>query len=109
MMMMMADDDDDDGESADDESHALDRPRVRGPAMCVHGTVGLPRLFTYRGFACAVAGRKEMLEMLEFCARHKIGASIVKRPMAEVNEAVADLHEKNVPYRFVLTNEEVAA
>ena len=27
-------------------------------------------------------GRKEIVEMLEFCARHKIGASIVKRPMS---------------------------
>jgi len=49
-------------------------------------------------------GRKEILEMLEFCARHKIGASIVERPMEEVNEAISDLHTKNVPYRFVLTN-----
>uniref|UniRef100_A0A6U7HBT6 Alcohol dehydrogenase-like C-terminal domain-containing protein n=1 Tax=Haptolina brevifila TaxID=156173 RepID=A0A6U7HBT6_9EUKA len=52
-------------------------------------------------------GRKEMLEMLEFCARHKIGASIVKRPMKEINEAISELHTKNVPYRFVMTNEDI--
>merc|ERR1719178_100102 len=45
-------------------------------------------------------GRKEMLEMLEFCARHKIGASVVERPMSEINEALEDLHSKHVPYRF---------
>jgi len=52
-------------------------------------------------------GRKEILEMLEFCARHKIGASVVKRPMDQINETVHDLHTKNVPYRFVMTNEDV--
>ena len=49
-------------------------------------------------------GRKEMLEMLEFCARHRIGANVRTRPMSEINDALRELHEKNVPCRFVLTN-----
>lgn len=27
-------------------------------------------------------GRKEMMEMLQYCARHKIGATVVERPMS---------------------------
>ena len=49
-------------------------------------------------------GRKEMLEMLEFCARHRIGANVRTRPMSEINDALRELHEQNVPCRFVLTN-----
>ena len=33
-------------------------------------------------------GRKEMLEMLEFCARHRIGANVRTRPMSEINDAL---------------------
>jgi len=48
-------------------------------------------------------GRKEMVEMLEFCARKNIGATVVTRPMAEINEALADLESSKGAHRFVLT------
>jgi len=49
-------------------------------------------------------GRKEMLEMLEFCARHKIGATVKERPMSEINEALQDLEKMKGSFRYVLTN-----
>ena len=50
-------------------------------------------------------GRKEVMEMLDFCARHKIGAPVTTRPMSEVNEAMKDLHENKFGGRYVLTND----
>ena len=43
------------------------------------------------------------VEMLEFCARKNIGATVVTRPMAEINEALADLESSKGAHRFVLT------
>ena len=40
----------------------------------------------------------------QFCARHKIGANVKEVPMENVNDALAELHNKQVPFRFVLTN-----
>ena len=48
-------------------------------------------------------GRKEMVEMLEFCARNKIGARVVERPLAKVNEVLAELESSKGAQRFVLT------
>ena len=47
-------------------------------------------------------GRKEMVEMLEFCARNKIGARVVERPLAKVNEVLAEL-ESSKGRALVLT------
>jgi len=49
-------------------------------------------------------GRKEMLEMLDFCAEHDIGANVITRPMTEVNECLAELETLKHAARFVLTN-----
>jgi len=48
-------------------------------------------------------GRKEIDQMLEFCAKHDIGASVVTRPMSEVNECLAELESAKHAKRFVLT------
>mmetsp|Transcript_46262 Transcript_46262/g.128586 ORF Transcript_46262/g.128586 Transcript_46262/m.128586 type:complete len:361 (-) Transcript_46262:195-1277(-) len=90
---------------------ALLRPRgtMCFVGMCPPITVDVFTMgFTMHNITTSnTGGRKEILEMLEFCARHKIGASIVQRPMAEINETISDLHTKNVPYRFVMTNEDI--
>jgi thioester reductase-like protein len=49
-------------------------------------------------------GRKEMEQMLAFCAEHGIGADVVTRPMSEVNQCLADLESGQHAVRFVLTN-----
>merc|ERR1719331_3456878 len=51
-------------------------------------------------------GRKEMVEMLEFCARNKIGARVVERPLAKVNEVLAELESSKGAQRFVLTRDD---
>ena len=48
-------------------------------------------------------GRKEMEQMLEFCAKHKIGASVKTRPMDEINACLEELETAKHPARFVLT------
>ena len=48
-------------------------------------------------------GRKEMVQMLEFCAKHSIGATVVTRPMSQVNECLAELESAKHAKRFVLT------
>ena len=48
-------------------------------------------------------GRKEMVQMLEFCAERGIGATVKTRPMEEVNACLADLETKKEAVRYVLT------
>ena len=43
--------------------------------------------------------------MLAFCAEKGIGASVVTRPMAEINQCLAELETNKHAARFVLTNE----
>ena len=43
--------------------------------------------------------------MLDFCAKHSIGASVKTRPMAEVNQALQDLENLKGAMRYVLTQE----
>ena len=50
-------------------------------------------------------GRKEMEQMLAFCAEKGIGANVITRPMSEVNEALADLETGKHAARMVLTND----
>jgi uncharacterized zinc-type alcohol dehydrogenase-like protein len=51
-------------------------------------------------------GRKEMHEMLEFCARHKIGATVKERPMSEINDVLKELHSTKAAARYVVTRED---
>ncbi|KAF9972572.1 hypothetical protein BGZ73_004300 [Actinomortierella ambigua] len=47
-------------------------------------------------------GRRDMKEMFDFVVRHKIHPWIVKRPMAEINEALEDVKHHQVRYAMVL-------
>jgi len=50
-------------------------------------------------------GRKDMMEMLDFCARNEIGATVKKRPLSKVNEALAELRKGKSSVRHVLVND----
>lgn len=50
-----------------------------------------------------IGGRVAMREMLDFAARHGIGAQVETLPMSEVNTALARLRRNDVRYRFVLS------
>jgi uncharacterized zinc-type alcohol dehydrogenase-like protein len=43
-----------------------------------------------------------MRQMLDFAARHGIGAEVEVLPMSEVNQALDRLRRNDVRYRFVL-------
>lgn len=43
-----------------------------------------------------------MREMLDFAARHDVGAQVETLPMSEVNSALDRLRRNDVRYRFVL-------
>ena len=43
-------------------------------------------------------------EMLEFAARHKIGARVEAVPMGEVNSAIQKVRDNKARYRMVLKN-----
>ncbi|MBW1761535.1 MAG: NAD(P)-dependent alcohol dehydrogenase [Deltaproteobacteria bacterium] len=49
-----------------------------------------------------IGGRSTMREMLDFAARHTIGAQVETLPMSEVNAALDRLRRNDVRYRFVL-------
>jgi uncharacterized zinc-type alcohol dehydrogenase-like protein len=42
--------------------------------------------------------------MLEFAARHKIGARVEAVPMGEVNRAIQKVRDNKARYRMVLKN-----
>jgi len=48
--------------------------------------------------------RTNMLEMLQFCARHNIAAQVEVMPMTQLNEAIERLKANKARYRIVLTN-----
>ncbi|MGB8329434.1 MAG: NAD(P)-dependent alcohol dehydrogenase [Polyangiales bacterium] len=50
-----------------------------------------------------IGGRVAMREMLDFAARHRIGAQVETLPMTEVNAALERLRHNDVRYRFVLS------
>ncbi|MGB9341484.1 MAG: NAD(P)-dependent alcohol dehydrogenase [Polyangiales bacterium] len=50
-----------------------------------------------------IGGRVAMREMLDFAARHGIGAQVETLPMTEVNTALDRLRRNDVRYRFVLS------
>jgi len=49
-----------------------------------------------------IGGRSTMREMLDFAARHTVGAQVETLPMSEVNTALDRLRRNDVRYRFVL-------
>jgi uncharacterized zinc-type alcohol dehydrogenase-like protein len=49
-----------------------------------------------------IGGIKETQEMLDFCARHKLGAEVEVIPIKRVNEAYERLARGDVRYRFVI-------
>ena len=49
-----------------------------------------------------IGGRIAMREMLDFAARHGIGAQVETLPMSQVNTALDRLRRNDVRYRFVL-------
>jgi len=49
-----------------------------------------------------IGGRSAMRKMLDFAARHGIGAQVETLPMSEVNTALDRLRRNDVRYRFVL-------
>ena len=51
-----------------------------------------------------IGGRVAIREMLDFAARHQIGAQVEVLPMSEVNTALDRLRRNEVRYRFVLEN-----
>jgi uncharacterized zinc-type alcohol dehydrogenase-like protein len=51
-----------------------------------------------------IGGRGTMREMLEFAARHKIGARVEVVPMDEVNRAIQKVRDNKARYRMVLRN-----
>lgn len=51
-----------------------------------------------------IGGRAAIREMLDFAARHRIGAQVEVLPMSEINTALERLRRNDVRYRFVLEN-----
>jgi uncharacterized zinc-type alcohol dehydrogenase-like protein len=49
-----------------------------------------------------IGGMRETQEMLDFCAKHMLGADIELIPIAEINEAYERLLKSDVRYRFVI-------
>jgi len=52
-----------------------------------------------------IGGRAAMREMLDFAARHGIGAQVETLPMSKANTALDRLRHNDVRYRFVLTRD----
>lgn len=50
-------------------------------------------------------GKKDMVAMLDFCARHKIGASVAITPLSEINTAMTALRSGDSHFRHVLSND----
>ena len=50
----------------------------------------------------AIGGRPAIREMLEFAARHRVGAEVQVRPMAEADAALNDVRQGRARYRAVL-------
>src|SRR2546428_3541961 len=50
----------------------------------------------------SIGGIPETQEMLEYCARHEIGADVEVIPIQKVNEAYERMIRNDVRYRFVI-------
>ncbi len=86
---------------------ALLRPKG---VLCIVGaletniTASIMSLVDGRKSICGsnIAGTQTIKEMLEFAARHHIGAQVETVPLTQVNEAVNRVREGKSPYRLVL-------
>lgn len=60
-------------------------------------------IMTRRSFAGSlIGGIRQTQEMLNFCARHRIGADIEVIPASKINEAYERVLASDVRYRFVI-------
>ena len=50
----------------------------------------------------SIGGIPETQEMLDYCARHEIGADVEVIPIQKVNEAYERMIRNDVRYRFVI-------
>jgi uncharacterized zinc-type alcohol dehydrogenase-like protein len=50
----------------------------------------------------AIGGIPETQEMLDYCARHEIGADVEVIPIQKVNDAYERMLRNDVRYRFVI-------
>lgn len=85
------------------------RPRGR---MCFVGMVPKFKIDTFTmGFtmqSCTTSNTgsiQDMLEMLDFCQKHQIGATVKKRPLSEINDALDELRTSQSAFRHVLVND----
>ncbi|RME20079.1 MAG: NAD(P)-dependent alcohol dehydrogenase [Candidatus Zixiibacteriota bacterium] len=63
----------------------------------------LPLLFGRKSVCSSpIGGRRDMIDMLEFAARHNIVAKTELMPLGQVNDALARLAENKARYRIVL-------
>ena len=49
-----------------------------------------------------IGGIRQTQEMLNFCARHRIGADVEVIPASQINEAYERVLSSDVRYRFVI-------
>lgn len=54
----------------------------------------------------AIGSPAVIREMLDVAAKHEVHPWIQKRPLADVNQVVQDMHASKARYRYVLVNEE---
>jgi uncharacterized zinc-type alcohol dehydrogenase-like protein len=85
--------------------------RPRG-TMCFVGMVPKFMIDTFTmGFTmtnCTTSNTgsiKDMKEMLEFCAKNKLGAKVKKTPLSKINDALDELRSKQSAFRHVLVND----
>lgn len=69
-------------------------------ALPVHPFAIIPKRRTLAG--STIGGIPETQEMLDFCAKHNLGADIEVIPIQKVNEAYERLLKADVRYRFVI-------
>ena len=55
-----------------------------------------------------IGGIKETQELLDFCGKHDITATIEKIDMADINKALSRMEDGDVKYRFVIDMESLS-
>jgi D-arabinose 1-dehydrogenase-like Zn-dependent alcohol dehydrogenase len=55
-----------------------------------------------------VGSRKDMVDMLDFAAKHNIESAVEVMPFSKVNEAIEKVRTGEVQIRLVLENNEIA-
>ncbi|MET0986673.1 MAG: NAD(P)-dependent alcohol dehydrogenase [Steroidobacteraceae bacterium] len=76
---------------------------VLGIAPGELGFMNLPLVFGQKVIAGSlIGGLRDTQEMLDFCGRNNITATIELLPASRINEAFKRLHKNDVKYRFVL-------